>query len=72
MANKKALELDERLRKLIDDEFARYEKYLPSIQDVQQYQRKRKEYWENISARLKEEALINGRADDVTGDKPAE
>ena len=72
MASKKALELDERLRKLIDDEFARYEKYLPSIQDVQQYQRKRKEYWENISARLKEEALINGRTDDVTGDKPAE
>lgn len=68
MASKKALELDERLRKLIDDEFARYEKYLPSIQDVQQYQRKRKEYWENISARLKEEALINGRADDSTGE----
>ena len=68
MANKKALELDERLRKLIDDEFARYEKYLPSIQDVQQYQRKRKEYWENISARLKEEALMNGRADDSTGE----
>lgn len=66
MASKKALELDERLRKLIDDEFARYEKYLPSIQDVQQYQRKRKEYWENISARLKEEALMNGRADDST------
>ena len=64
MASKKALELDERLRKLIDDEFARYEKYLPSIQDVQQYQRKRKEYWENISARLKEEALMNGRSDD--------
>ena len=68
MASKKALELDERLRKLIDEEFARYEKYLPSIQDVQQYQRKRKEYWENISARLKEEALINGRADDSTGE----
>lgn len=68
MASKKALELDERLRKLIDDEFARYEKYLPSIQDVQQYQRKRKEYWENISARLKEEALMNGRADDSTGE----
>ncbi|MBQ4430300.1 MAG: hypothetical protein II877_02265 [Synergistaceae bacterium] len=68
MASKKALELDERLRKLIDEEFARYEKYLPSIQDVQQYQRKRKEYWENISARLKEEALMNGRADDSTGE----
>ena len=64
MASKKALELDERVRKLIDDEFAEYEKYLPSIQDVHQYRRKRKEYWDNISARLKEEAIINGRADD--------
>lgn len=64
MASKKALELDERVRKLIDDEFSEYEKYLPSIQEVHQYRRKRKEYWDNISARLKEEALINGRADD--------
>lgn len=64
MASKKVLELDERVRKLIDDEFSEYEKYLPSIQDVAQYQRKRKEYWDNISARLKEDALINGRADD--------
>lgn len=64
MATKKALELDERVRKLIDDEFSEYEKYLPSIQDIHQYRRKRKEYWDNISARLKEEPLINGRADD--------
>ena len=64
MASKKALELDERVRKLIDDEFAEYEKYLPSIQDIHQYRRKRKEYWDNISARLKEEALMNGRSDD--------
>ncbi len=64
MASKKALELDERVRKLIDDEFAEYEKYLPSIQDIHQYRRKRKEYWDNISARLKEEALMNGRTDD--------
>ena len=64
MATKKALELDERVRKLIDDEFSEYEKYLPSIQDVHQYRRKRKEYWDNISARLKEEALMNGRSDD--------
>ena len=66
MASKKALELDERLRKLIDDEFAEFEKYLPGIQDVNVYRRKRKEYWENISARLKEEAAINGRTDDST------
>ena len=64
MASKKALELDERVRKLIDDEFAEYEKYLPSIQEIHQYRRKRKEYWDNISARLKEEALMNGRTDD--------
>ena len=64
MATKKALELDERVRKLIDDEFSEYEKYLPSIQDRAQYQRKRKEYWDNIIARLKEDALINGRTDD--------
>ncbi len=68
MASKKALELDERVRKLIDDEFSEYEKYLPSIQDVAQYQRKRKEYWDNISARLKEDALINGRTDDNTAE----
>ena len=67
MANKKALELDERLRKIIDDKFSGYEKYLPSVQDIAQYRRKRKEYWEEISAMLKEEAEINGRADD----KPA-
>lgn len=64
MASKKVLELDERVRKLIDEEFSEYERYLPSIQDRAQYQRKRKEYWDNISARLKEDALINGRADD--------
>lgn len=65
MASKKPLELDARLQKLIDDEFARYEKYLPSIQDVQQYQRKRKEYWESIIARITEEGLLNGRTDNV-------
>lgn len=64
MASKKALELDERVRKLIDEEFSEFEKYLPCPQDVNMYRRKRKEYWENISARLKEEALMNGRVDD--------
>ena len=68
MASKKALELDERVRKLIDEEFSEYERYLPSIQDRAQYQRKRKEYWDNISARLKEDALINGRTDDNTAE----
>ena len=68
MATKKALELDERVRKLIDEEFSEYEKYLPSIQDRAQYKRKRKEYWDNISARLKEDALINGRTDDNTAE----
>ena len=68
MASKKALELDERVRTLIDEEFSEYEKYLPSIQDRAQYQRKRKEYWDNISARLKEDALINGRTDDNTAE----
>ncbi len=63
MAIKKSLELDERLRKLIDDEFSEYEKYLPSIQDVHQYRRKRNEYWDNVIARLKEEAALIGRTD---------
>ena len=64
MAGKKNLELDARVQKIIDEEFAKYEKYIPNIQDVNVYRRKRKEYWDNISARLKEEALMNGRADD--------
>ncbi len=68
MASKKALELDERVRKLIDDEFSEYEKYLPSIQDIAQYRRKRTEYWDNISARLKEDAEINGRADNISAE----
>ncbi len=66
MASKKALELDERLRKLIDDEFSEFEKYLPSPQDVNVYRRKRKEYWDKIAAKLAEEALRNGRADDIS------
>ena len=63
MASKKALELDERLRKLIDEKFSDFEKYLPGPQAVNVYRRKRKEYWESISAKLKEEAEINGRTD---------
>ena len=65
-ANKKTLELDPRLKVIIDDEFAEFEKYLSSPQDVKLYQRKRKEYWDRITARLKEDIISDGRADDVT------
>lgn len=65
MATKKPLELDARLQKLIDDEFAEFEKYLPTLQDVNVYRRKRKEYWERIIARITEEGLLNGRTDNV-------
>lgn len=65
MGSKKALELelDERVRQIIDEEFADYERYLPGMQDVKQYQRKRKEYWEKVSTRIKE-SVENGRADE--------
>lgn len=65
MATKRVLELDERVRQMIDDEFADYERYLPTIQDKAQYQRKRKEYWDKITARLKE-GYTDGRTDDPT------
>ena len=65
MASKKPLELDARLQKMIDDEFAESERYLPNIQDVNVYRRKRKEYWEKICARITEEGLANGRTDNV-------
>ena len=65
MAGKKNLELDARVQKIIDEEFAKYEKYIPNIQDVNQYRRKRKEYWDNVTARIKEENAINGRTDDT-------
>lgn len=65
-ANKKNLELDPRLRTMIDEEFAEFEKYLPSPQDVNLYRRKRKEYWDRITARLKEDIISDGRTDDAT------
>ena len=65
MASKRGLELDERVRQMIDDEFADYERYLPNVQDIAQYRRKRKEYWEKISAKVKED-MSNGRTDDST------
>ncbi|MBQ3446701.1 MAG: hypothetical protein IJG37_03545 [Synergistaceae bacterium] len=63
MAVKKALELDAKVKQIIDEEFSDFEKYLPTLQDVRQYQRKRKEYWEKVSTRIKESAE-NGRADE--------
>lgn len=65
MATKKVTEIDPRLKAIIDEEFADFEKFLPSIQDVKVYQRKRKEYWDKIAARLKEEIISDGRTDDT-------
>ena len=64
MANKKNFELDARVIQIIDEEFAEYERYLPTIQDIAQYKRKRKEYWTKINARIREE-LNDGRTDDA-------
>ena len=65
--NKKVLELDARMQKVIDEEFADYEKYLGTPQDVAMYRRKRKEYWTKITARLKE-GTTDGRTDDSGND----
>ena len=64
MASKKNFELDARVIQIIDEEFAEYERYLPTIQDIAQYKRKRKEYWTKINARIREE-LNDGRTDDA-------
>lgn len=64
MASKKNFELDARVIQIIDEEFAEYEKYLPTIQDIAQYRRKRKEYWIKVNARIREE-LNDGRTDDA-------
>ncbi len=66
MANKRGYELDTRVQKVIDDVFADFEVYLPSIQDVQMYRRKRLEYWDKIIVRLREE-IIDGRPDNPAG-----
>lgn len=65
MAAKKGLELDARLKQIIDDEFSDFEKFIPTLQDVRMFQRKRKEYWENVSKKL-EEINANGR-DETAG-----
>lgn len=63
MGTRRTLELDERLKNVIDEEFADFEKYLPTPQDKKAYERKRKEYWGRVKARLKE-AEVDGRTND--------
>ena len=65
MGSRGNLELDARVQAIIDDEFAEFEQYLPNIQEVNVYRRKRKEYWDKVNGRLKEENAINGRTDDA-------
>ena len=65
LAVKKGLELDAKVQQIIDEEFADFEKYMPTLQDVRMYQRKRNEYWGKISARIKESGESNGRTDDT-------
>ena len=59
---KRGIELDEKIRAVVDEEFAEFERYLPTPQDVAMYRRKRKEYWDKIATRLKEDTA-DGRPD---------
>lgn len=52
--NKKGIELDERIIAVIQEEYAEFAKYLPTPQDRAMYFRKIKEYWDKITARLRE------------------
>ena len=65
--NKKLVELDARVRAIVDEEFADFGKYLPTPQDKQMYERKRKEYWSKVSARIKEELNDGRTVDDSDG-----
>ena len=60
-------ELGVELEKLIDETFAKFERFLPSAQDVAVYRRKRKEYLEEITAKLREEGVSYGRGDGDAG-----
>lgn len=62
MATKKGIDLDVRIEAIVKEEYADFEKYLPSIQDRRMYQRKQTEYWDKIRARLKE-VSTDGRTD---------
>ena len=63
MAGKK-VELDTRVEKIIREEYADFEKYFATPQERAMYQRKQKEYWDRINARIKEE-LNDGRTADT-------
>jgi len=51
---KRGYELDSRVIAVIQEEYADFAKYLPTPQDRAMFSRKVKEYWEKITARLKE------------------
>ena len=59
---KKTFELDTRIESIVREEYAEFEKYLPTPQDRAMYRRKQKEYWDKINTRLRE-GMIDGRAD---------
>ena len=59
---KKTFELDTRIESIVREEYAEFEKYLPTPQDRAMYRREQKEYWDKINARLRE-GVIDGRAD---------
>ncbi len=63
----KNLELDARVEHIIDETFSDFEKYMPTLQDVRMFQRKRREYWESIRARINKENNTNGRAEQTAG-----
>lgn len=68
------LMLSDKVKQIIDEEFADFEKYMPTPQDRRMYQRKRSEYWGNIAARLQELNALketnsnNGRTDSTADD----
>lgn len=70
-AGMNVLELFEIWERVADEEFSDFEKYVPTLQDVRMYQRKRKEYWENTNTRvneiIKERAINNGRINETAG-----
>lgn len=66
MPAKKTLEIDERIIKVLKEEFLDFEKYLPSPQDRKMYERKIGEYIDRMKARLKEDALDGRGIDDIT------
>lgn len=60
-------ELGLEVEKLIDATFAKFERYLPSPQDVAVYRRKRKEYMDEITAALRERGGAGDGRGDVDG-----